>query len=74
VRIDSATVTTSADGVFRIRDLLLVRIRSLLKAGAVVEVRSDVTLAAGDVFIAELTIASPELRQCRSRACRANRS
>jgi len=62
VRIDSATVTTSADGVFRIRDLAPGSHSLTVESpGAVVEVRSDVTLAAGDVFIAELTIASPEL-------------
>jgi hypothetical protein len=62
VRIDSAVVTTSADGVFRIRDLAPGSHSLTVESpGAVVEVRSDVTLAAGDVFIAELTIASPEL-------------
>jgi hypothetical protein len=62
VRFDSSAVTTSADGVFRIRDLLPGSYSLTIESpGYETEVRSDVSLAAGDVFIVELTLAPSEM-------------
>jgi hypothetical protein len=62
VRFDSSAVTTSADGVFRIRDLPPGSYSLTIESpGYETEVRSDVSLVAGDVFIVELTLASSEM-------------
>jgi hypothetical protein len=62
VRFDSSAVTTSADGVFRIRDLAPGNYSLTIESpGYATEVRSNVSLAAGDVFIVELTLAASEL-------------
>jgi Carboxypeptidase regulatory-like domain len=62
VRFDSSAVTTTADGVFRVRDLAPGNYSLTIESpGYTTEVRSDVSLAAGDVFIVELTLASSEL-------------
>jgi carboxypeptidase family protein len=62
VRFDSSMVTTSADGVFRIRDLAPGMYSLTIESpGYVAEVRSNVTLAAGDIFIIEMTLESSEL-------------
>jgi len=62
VRFDSSAVSSSADGVFRVRDLAPGAYTLTIESpGYTTEVRADVTLGAGDVFIIELTLASSEL-------------